>query len=66
MPHQDKSQKCYLDQGINLEWPYTVLDFHWPSSQNWFRDLAIISLVILDTFACSAWLVADWYVTVYG
>ena len=21
MPHQDKSQKCYLDQGINLEWP---------------------------------------------
>ena len=21
MPHQDKSQKCYLDLGINLEWP---------------------------------------------
>ena len=23
MPHQDKSQKCYLDLGINLEWPKT-------------------------------------------
>ena len=22
MPHQDKYQKCYLDLGINLEWPY--------------------------------------------
>ena len=22
MPHQDKSQKCYLELGINLEWPY--------------------------------------------
>ena len=22
MPHQDQSQKCYLDLGINLEWPY--------------------------------------------
>ena len=21
MPHQDKSHKCYLDLGINLEWP---------------------------------------------
>ena len=21
MPHQDKSQNCYLDLGINLEWP---------------------------------------------
>ena len=21
MPHQYKSQKCYLDLGINLEWP---------------------------------------------
>ena len=21
MPHQEKSQKCYLDQEINLEWP---------------------------------------------
>ena len=21
MPHQDKPQKCYLDLGINLEWP---------------------------------------------
>ena len=26
MPHQDKSQKCYLDQGINLEWPN---ELHW-------------------------------------
>ena len=24
MPHQDKSQKCYLDQGINLEWPNLI------------------------------------------
>ena len=22
MPHQDKSQKCFLDLGINLEWLY--------------------------------------------
>ena len=26
MPHQDKSQKCYLDQGINLEWPKLTID----------------------------------------
>ena len=25
MPHQDQSQKCYLDLGINLEWPYEGL-----------------------------------------
>ena len=25
MPHQDKSQKCYLDLGINLEWPYVII-----------------------------------------
>ena len=27
MPHQDKSRKCYLDLGINLEWPsvYMIL-----------------------------------------
>ena len=25
MPHQDKSQKCYLDLGINLEWPYVAV-----------------------------------------
>ena len=24
MPHQDQSQKCYLDLGINLEWPNGV------------------------------------------
>ena len=26
MPHQDKSQKCYLDLGINLEWPNSMLN----------------------------------------
>ena len=30
MPHQDKSQKCYLDLGINLEWPYFSLSQQCP------------------------------------
>ena len=27
MPRQDKSQKCYLDLGINLKWPKIMLKY---------------------------------------
>ena len=28
MPHQDKSQKCYLDLAINLEWPLMYFPYY--------------------------------------
>ena len=39
MPHQDKSQKFYLDLGINLEWPQAFqLIF---SQERYGQDLGI-------------------------
>ena len=39
MPHQDKSQKIYLDLGINLEWPQAFqLIF---SQEHYGQDLGI-------------------------
>ena len=41
MPHQNKSQKCYLDLGINLEWlklEYWVR-IEYPTGQNHSLEL---------------------------
>ena len=38
MPHQDKSQKCYLDQGINLEWPNCLRRGH--ESRNCYTKMS--------------------------
>ena len=66
MPHQDKSQKCYLDQGINLEWPnndtqqlYLILIFLTFSGHNSIMllilvvqlNLKLVVLRIADRFA---------------
>ena len=32
MPHRDKSQKCYIDLGMNLEWLNCTEDNDYPHS----------------------------------
>ena len=48
MPQQDKSQKCYLVQGINLEWPkcllYTMQFINLFEQETLFRILILMTL----------------------
>ena len=51
MPRQDKSQKCYLDLGINLKWPNSE---YFQTLKSRFKPTKVCFSILWDNSVCTA------------
>ena len=50
MLHQEKSQKCYLDLGINLEWPNYYRRFPHSLVKGIFRKITFRNCDVINIY----------------